>query len=74
MEVSNPPKKKSKLTLYIIICLLAGIALGFVLNKNYLAEENKSQLALELSVQEVNSERATVSDSTTGAHLESKKK
>src|SRR6185312_8058608 len=36
------PQKKSKLTLYIIIALFAGIILGFVLNKNYLNEENKA--------------------------------
>jgi Na+/H+-dicarboxylate symporter len=40
MQSSTPPKK-SKLTLYIIICLVAGIALGFILNKNYLFEANK---------------------------------
>ncbi len=74
MEVSNAPKKKSKLTLYIIICLIAGIVLGFVLNKNYLVEENKSQLALELRVKEVNSQLTTVSDSTTRVLLENKKK
>jgi Na+/H+-dicarboxylate symporter len=41
MEV-EAAKPKSKLTLYIIIALFAGIALGFILNKNYLAEENKA--------------------------------
>ncbi len=74
MEVSTAPKKKSKLTLYIIICLFAGIVLGFVLNKNYLVEENKSQLALELRVKEVNTQLTTVADSTTRVQLENKKK
>jgi uncharacterized membrane-anchored protein YhcB (DUF1043 family) len=41
MEVPAP-QKKSKLTLYIIVALFAGIILGFVLNKNYLNEENKA--------------------------------
>ncbi|MBL0356826.1 MAG: dicarboxylate/amino acid:cation symporter [Chitinophagaceae bacterium] len=32
--------KRNKLTLYIGIALLAGIILGFILNKNYVGEEN----------------------------------
>jgi Na+/H+-dicarboxylate symporter len=40
MELPTAPKKKSKLTLYIIIALFAGIILGFTLNKSYLADEN----------------------------------
>lgn len=33
-------QKKSRLTLYIIIGLIAGIAMGFTLNKSYVDEEN----------------------------------
>jgi Na+/H+-dicarboxylate symporter len=35
------PKKKSKLTLYILIALVVGIVLGFTLNKTYILEENQ---------------------------------
>jgi Na+/H+-dicarboxylate symporter len=33
-------KKKNRLTLYIFIALLAGIILGFILNKSYVGNEN----------------------------------
>ncbi|MBA4145233.1 MAG: hypothetical protein C0523_05680, partial [Cytophaga sp.] len=50
MQVESAPKKKSKLTLYIVIALVIGIALGFILNKNYLYEENKSLEALDAKI------------------------
>ena len=34
------PAKRSKLTLYIGMALIAGIAVGFILNKNYVGTEN----------------------------------
>jgi Na+/H+-dicarboxylate symporter len=52
MEVSGA-QKKSKLTLYIIICLFAGILLGFTLNKSYLAQENKDLIELDLNITKV---------------------
>ena len=43
--------KKSRLTLYIFIALVLGIALGFVLNKTYVGEENKHLADIENSVE-----------------------
>jgi Na+/H+-dicarboxylate symporter len=40
MENSSAPKKKSRLTLYIVVALVIGIALGFILNKTYLQNDN----------------------------------
>ena len=60
MEVSAAPAKKSKLTLYIIIALAVGIALGFALNKTYVADENKNLIALDLSIEQVKTDRKSV--------------
>jgi Na+/H+-dicarboxylate symporter len=40
-------KKPNRLTLYIFVALLAGIMLGFVLNKNYVGTENNNIAAAE---------------------------
>lgn len=53
MEVTAP-KKKSRLTLYILICLVLGIVLGFTLNKTYLEEENEALFAVDISLEETN--------------------
>jgi len=45
--------KKSKLTLYIIIALFLGIGLGFVLNKNYVGDQNKSLAGIELRLDSI---------------------
>lgn len=45
MSEIHTPKKGNRLTLYIIIALVAGIALGFALNSGYVQTEN-TQLAL----------------------------
>lgn len=74
MELSSAPQKKSKLTLYIIIALFAGIAMGFVLNKNYLNEENKSLTTVQASIDETNEALRVSTDSTVRAQLLEKKK
>ncbi|MFM2361040.1 MAG: hypothetical protein RLY16_3033 [Bacteroidota bacterium] len=38
--MEHTPQKKNRLTLYIGIALLIGIAAGFFMNKNYVGEEN----------------------------------
>jgi len=63
MEV-QVPKKKSKLTLYIIIALFAGIILGFVLNRNYLSEENKALENLDNKIGQLKNELRQAGDST----------
>jgi Na+/H+-dicarboxylate symporter len=65
MEIKDNPPRRSKLTLYIIIALFAGILLGYILNKNYLAEENENLQALDTSLLEVNNKIAQTTDSVT---------
>ncbi len=74
MELPSAPQKKSKLTLYIIIALFAGIAMGFVLNKSYISKENQSIAALQISLDEVTESISTSTDSVTHAQLIEKKK
>ncbi|MEY4929438.1 MAG: hypothetical protein RI909_162, partial [Bacteroidota bacterium] len=74
MELASVPPKKSRLTLYIIIALFAGIAMGFVLNKNYLNEENKSLTFVQASIDETNEALRVSTDSTTRVQLLEKKK
>ncbi|MCU0383641.1 MAG: dicarboxylate/amino acid:cation symporter [Cyclobacteriaceae bacterium] len=64
MENSPAPKKKSRLTLYIVIALVIGIALGFVLNKTYLQNDN---LALTNAEANIKKYSVVVSDSTLAA-------
>ena len=74
MEVSTTPQKKSKLTLYIIIALVIGIALGFILNKSYLKDENQNLLSIDLKLEKLNTDIAHVSDSNQIAKLRTEKK
>lgn len=74
MELPNTPKKKSRLTLYIIIALFAGIAMGFVLNKSYISKENQSIAALQLSIDEATESITAATDSLTRAQWIEKKK
>src|SRR4051812_48913607 len=73
MEPSVVPPKKSKLTLYIIIGLVMGIAVGFALNKGYVDEENKSLTALDVSIAEVKQQLRDAPDSAALIPLRSKK-
>ena len=61
-------KQGNRLTLYIIIGLIAGIALGFFLNATYVNQENIRLAQVEDSLQLVKSQIAAVGDSTTEAY------
>lgn len=74
MEVPAAPAKKSKLTLYIIICLFIGIGLGFTLNKTYLAKENQELIAVDASIKQVTATIGTTTDSLTLAGQEKQRK
>jgi Na+/H+-dicarboxylate symporter len=74
MEPSTKPKKKSRLTLYIIIGLIVGIAAGFILNKNYVNEENTRLEALDVRLKEIKTAQHTASDSAAITTLEAEKK
>ncbi|MBN8576824.1 MAG: dicarboxylate/amino acid:cation symporter [Cytophagales bacterium] len=69
MELETKPKKKSRLTLYIIIGLVVGIATGFVLNKNYLQQNNTSLEAFDARLKEIKTQLHTA-DSARQATLE----
>lgn len=73
MEPVTPPKK-SRLTLYIIVCLFLGIAVGFGLNQSYIAEENQKLDAISNSVAQINTELRTTTDSVVRVALEQEKK
>ena len=64
---NSKPNKKNRLTLYIVIALVIGIALGFVLNKNYLNDENVKLASSEIRLKELSSAIKNSSDTTTAA-------
>lgn len=66
-------KKKSRLTLYIIVCLFLGIATGFVLNQTYIVEENRVMEGIQASIAKINADLKTTTDSLTKASLEAEK-
>jgi Na+/H+-dicarboxylate symporter len=74
MELPSTPQKKSRLTLYIIIALFAGIAMGFGLNKTYISKENQAISALQVSIDETTESLSVTTDSITHARLLEKKK
>ncbi len=73
MAAPQPPEK-SKLTLYIIISLIAGVALGFGLNKSYLSKDNEALKKTDLSIQQVQEEIKQTRDSLVIKQLEKKRK
>jgi Na+/H+-dicarboxylate symporter len=56
--------KKSHLTLYIIIGLIAGISLGWVLNKNYVYKENIRLSQIEDSLSLLKSQISVITDTS----------
>jgi Na+/H+-dicarboxylate symporter len=63
MEEHNKPKRKSRLTLYIIIALFLGIALGFILNRTYLKSENEALPTIDVKIASVKKQIADTQDS-----------
>lgn len=63
-EHHHPPQKRSKLTLYIIIGLIAGIALGFVLNITIVKNENAQLAQAEDSLAMVKRQLTAVTDTS----------
>jgi len=68
MAEINTSKKSNKLTLYIIIALFAGILLGFVLNTNYVSDENKKVAQFEASVKSIQTQIKAIADTNTDAY------
>lgn len=63
MEHPQQSEKKNRLTLYIIIALIAGILVGYILNQNYVDEENVSIQQYEIQLLDVNNTIADTPDS-----------
>lgn len=74
MELTEKPKKKSKLTLYILIALFAGITLGFTLNKSYLSDENSRLENLDVRLKAIKEERHLSTDSLAITKLDAEQK
>jgi Na+/H+-dicarboxylate symporter len=70
MASLNTPKVNSRLPLYIIIGLLAGIALGIVLHVNYLADEHAALQTIERSIRETADQLSLASDHSVRLQLE----
>ncbi len=64
MEISQTPTKKSRLALYIVIALLTGIALGYLLNRTYVDQENLAIQQVDVQIEQANHLMANSSDST----------
>jgi len=74
MNTNGTPPQKSRLALFIVIGLIAGIALGFTLNEKYLSTENSALAALDTSVEQVDAELSLAPDGTHKAGLEARLK
>jgi Na+/H+-dicarboxylate symporter len=53
MEISTP-EKKSRLTTYIIIAFFAGILLGYILNTQYVDDENEAIHGYQAKIESIN--------------------
>ena len=74
MEHTNIPKTKTRLPLYILVGLFAGILLGIILHTNYLADDNATLQTIERGVHEITSQLSRESDSNARLILEQKHK
>ena len=74
MEHTNTPKTKTRLPLYILVGLFAGVLLGIVLHTNYLADDNTALQTFERGVQEITSQLSRESDSSARLLLEQQHK
>jgi Na+/H+-dicarboxylate symporter len=72
MTEIHTAKKGNRLTLYIIIGLIAGIILGFVLNGSYVKTENTRIAQVEDSLKLIKQQLTTFSDTTSAAYQELK--
>lgn len=64
MHEQTTPSKSNRLTLYIIIALIAGIGLGFVLNSTYVAADNLQLAHAEDSLALLKKQMAAHADTT----------
>lgn len=71
-EIKIQPK--SKLTLYIIVALIAGIGLGFGLNKSYIYQENSQLAILDQQLEQIKTQTQQATDSVIVFRLTAEKK
>jgi Na+/H+-dicarboxylate symporter len=64
--------KKNKLTLYIFIALIAGIAVGYIYNTHVLSIYNNKISAAETAIKTINTQLAASTDTTTAAYSQLK--
>jgi Na+/H+-dicarboxylate symporter len=60
--------KSNRLTLYIVIALIAGIAIGFWMNGSYVSEENKKIALYDASLASIRSSIKTNNDTASAAY------
>ncbi|HEY1030149.1 MAG TPA: dicarboxylate/amino acid:cation symporter [Flavipsychrobacter sp.] len=70
MAVIQSSDKKSRLTLYIVIALVAGIVLGFILNSGYVKNQNITIASAETALKKMQSDLSAITDTTTNAYLQ----
>jgi Na+/H+-dicarboxylate symporter len=73
-QPTTAPPKKSRITLYILIALVIGIALGFTLNKTWLKPDNQKLESVQVSLAEISEQIRQNKDSLTAIQLIKKKK
>jgi Na+/H+-dicarboxylate symporter len=73
MTTLTAPSRNIPFARYIIIGLIAGIALGFLLNERYLVAENERLAALDVSIEQVEALALQASDDALIAELEAKR-
>src|SRR5689334_12665632 len=66
-------EKKSRLTLYIVIALVAGIILGFILNKSYIHNENQSIQTADVKIESLKKDLLHATDSNAHETLSAEK-
>lgn len=70
MAVIQSNSKKSRLTLYIVIALVAGIVLGFILNSGYVKNQNITIASAETALKKMQIDLSAITDTTTNAYLQ----
>lgn len=70
MAAIQSSNKKSRLTLYIVLALVAGIALGFILNNGYVKNQNVTIASAETAIKKMQSDLSAITDTTTNAYLQ----
>lgn len=74
MTTLASPSRKSNIARYIIVGLIAGIAVGFTLNEQYLAAENEKLAVLDVAISQVEAQALQASDDAGKAKIETMRK